>query len=216
MMLDHHYRITMNIFRKIFTASTALYLSLFSSLSPVSAADNNDYHEIDAGDITPGVMVYENECDEKAAILDEAVLDGTIVLYNVGNELITLDVTPEEDIASPYVYGPWSQGTIPNGTSTLTPHYSNGFVTASFQATVQKSPAMIRNVYNPGITGVLVTVNSSNLSIVRGSASTGSAAIASLTFVGSVTQDGYTAVPGSWYLTLELDQAGHTRIGWNY
>jgi len=46
----------------------------------VSGADNNDYHEIDAGDITPGVMVYENECGEKAAILDDAILDGTIVL----------------------------------------------------------------------------------------------------------------------------------------
>ncbi|MEY8467496.1 hypothetical protein [Faecalibaculum rodentium] len=202
----------MKKFKYLLVMATAFLLTIFS-LNPIHAT-TDEFHEIYAGNVSEGVTVFENSKGEKTAILDQAVLSGTVTLYSVGDEVVTLDIQPESGI-SPYATGPWSAGTIPSGTSTLTPHYSNGFVSASFNATVQKSPTMIRTVYNPSITGALVTINSSNLSIVRGSAGS-STAIASLTFIGNVTQDGYTAVSGSWYLTLELDSAGHTRISWNY
>ena len=73
--------------------ATAFLLTIFS-LNPIHAT-TDEFHEIYAGNVTEGVTVFENSKGEKTAILDQAVLSGTVTLYSVGDEVVTLDIQPD-------------------------------------------------------------------------------------------------------------------------
>lgn len=208
----------MKPYNLILAASLAV-TPLYVFSVPITATEpvyaESGFTEIDPGDVSEGVHVYENNEGIKIAEISDWGQGDTLTLFNTDGKLLTLGIQEDPDIST-YAIGPWSGSTIPTGISILTPHYSNGWCTASFQVSVQKSPVRINYANNPSIYGTLVTLNSSSLVVPSQIATASKYATASLNFSGSLTQDGYTVISGAFYLTIDIDQSGYTRLSWNY
>lgn len=100
---------------------------------------------------------------------------------------------------------------IPWGVTTLTPNAvgSTGLVEASFKAQISAYPVIINSTHSAYIGTYFLFPSNVKLTTVSKEATNTKYAVASLTF-------NYSSPGGSrtWYLTLEINVSGNTRITW--
>ncbi|WP_281513763.1 hypothetical protein [Faecalibaculum rodentium] len=175
------------------------------------------YHEVIDVTKDDNVKVYNNNEGDFIAVTEELPTNGSVLLYDDGLDRVWVDIENEEPQNPSIPYGDtgWSGGSLPSGTSVLTPNHFNGYIKASYQVSVTCYPPRINYAVNPSVTGAIISLSNVNLSVPSTTASGGVYAVASMTFDCLYNEDGWTGGSRSFYLTTNINSSGKTLISWN-
>ena len=196
-----------------------LLVNLF--VTPMYAKESVDeipagYMHIENVGQDDSVEVFTNGQGEYLAIADHIPSNGSLVLYDDGRDKVWLDIENDYNENSIITYGDsgWSGGSLPTGTSILTPHHFNGYITYSHQVSVTCYPPKINYAVNPSVTGALISLSNVSLSVPSNTTTGGRYAVASMTFDCLYNEDGWTGGSRSFYLTTNINSSGKTLIQW--
>ncbi len=196
--------------KKLLSICLCILISFGLLPSPV-LAETTDNQEFICGELTVDLADFESK-------------NGTIVLYenaDTGMKL-SIDISSVEDSISTQATtgnSGWSGGSIPGGTTILTPKLTNPtvlYVVVGFNmnVTIGSSGNKINSVYNPTISTLALTLSSINCGVNNSIATSNNPARATMTWLAIMSEQGITVGSESNYFTVELNTSSQLRMTW--